>query len=152
MFKPKTEKIENLAKEYLKPIEELESVFSDKTNIYIDFANVLGWHDRLRWHIDLRRLKQFLDSFDNIESVKFYYGTLAGDPFSRRIAKETKKYNYDFRTKPVKIIRLSIDVSSISKNSPILLESFVRKPLLSKFNLETIEHLNEKLRELNEKE
>ena len=151
MFKPKTGKIEKLAKEHAKVIEELESIFDGKANIYIDFANVLGWQDRLKWHIDLKRLKQFFDSFDNIESVKFYYGTLSGDSFSRRIAKETKKYNYDFRTKPVKIMKLSIDVSSIAKNSPILLESFIRKPLLLKFNLETIEHLNEKLEELNEK-
>ncbi len=151
MFKPKTEKIEKLAKEHLKVIKELESIFDGKTNVYIDFANILGWQDKLKWHIDLKRLKQFLDSFDNINSVKFYYGTLAGDPFSRNITKDVKKYKYDFKTKPVKIMKLSIDVSSIAKNSPILLEDFIRKPLLSKFNLETIEYLNEKLKELNDK-
>lgn len=151
MFRPKTGKIEKLAKDYPKAIKELESIFVGKTNIYIDFANVLGWQDKLKWHIDLKRLKQFLDSFDNIDSVKFYYGTLAGDSFSGNIAKDAKKYKYDFKTKPVKIMKLSIDVSSITKNSPILLENFIRKPLLSKFNLETIEYLNEKLKDLNDK-
>ena len=45
------------------------------TNVYIDFANVLGWQDKLKWHIDQKRLKQFLDSFTTINSVKFYSGT-----------------------------------------------------------------------------
>lgn len=151
MFKPKTGKIEELAKKHSNVISELNSIFKDKTNIYIDFANVLGWQDKLKWHIDLKRLKQLLDSFDNIDSVKFYYGTLAGDVFSKTIANDANKYKYDFKTKPVKIMKLSIDVSSISKNSPILLENFIRKPLLSKFNLETIEYLNEKLKDLNDK-
>jgi len=76
MFEPKTEKINKLAKENPIVIKQLESIFLDKTNIYIDFANVLGWEEKLGWNIDLKRLKQFLDSFDNINSVKFYYGTL----------------------------------------------------------------------------
>jgi len=46
---------------------------------------------------------------------------------------------------------LSIDVSSIPMDSPILLGDFIRKPLLAKFDLETIEYLNKKLKELNDK-
>lgn len=150
MFKPKTEKIKILAEESSKVIKELESIFDSKTNVYIDFANVLGWQDRLKWRIDLKRLKQFLDSFVNINSVKFYYGTLTGDAFSEEIAEDAKKYKYDFKTKPVKIMNLSIDVSSVPKNSPTLLESFIRKSLLLKLTIETIEYLNSKLQELND--
>lgn len=150
IFTPKTEKIKYFAKLHSKAIEELETVFENKTNVYIDFANVLGWQDRLKWRIDLKRLKQFLDSFVNINSVKFYYGTLVGDAFSEEIAKDANKYKYDFKTKPVKIMNLSIDVSSIPKNSPVLLEGFIRKSLLLKLTLETIEYLNSKLQELND--
>lgn len=62
---------------------------------------------------------------------------------------DVRKRNYDVHTKPVKIMKLSIDVSSIPINSPALLENFIRKPLLKEFNLETIEILNKKLKELN---
>ena len=48
-------------------------------------------------------------------------------------------------------MNLSIDVSSIPIDSPILLRDFIRKPLLAKFDLETIEYLNKKLKELNDK-
>ncbi|MDD5606866.1 MAG: hypothetical protein PHN37_03345, partial [Candidatus Pacebacteria bacterium] len=78
MFKAKTNRIKILAEKYPERIKELEKVFNNKTNVYIDFANVIRWQDRLRWHIDLTRLKQFLDSFENIEKIKFYNGKLAG--------------------------------------------------------------------------
>jgi len=46
-------------------------------------------------------------------------------------------------------MKLSIDVSSISKNSPDILKNFIRKPLLKKLKVETIEYLNTELAELN---
>ena len=149
MFRPKTDKIKILSEFYPEVIKELEDVFKDKTNVYIDFANVLGWQDRLMWYIDLRRLKQLLDSFDTINDIKFYYGILKGDSHSENIKHDVEKYGYNLKTKPVKILRLSIDVSSIPANSPTLLEGFIRKPLLSKFNLETVEYLNNALKKLN---
>lgn len=150
MFKPKTERIKNLTKLYPDVIKELELIFDRKTNIYIDFANAIRWQGKLKWHIDLKRLKQLFDSFDTINSVKFYNGTLNGDEKSEAFMEEVKKYKYEIKTKPVKRMRLSIDVSSIPQNSPILLGNFIRKPLLLKFNLETIEYLNAKLKELND--
>lgn len=151
MFRPKTEKIEKLSEEHPETIEKLNEIFRGKTNIYIDFANVLGWQSRLGWRVDLKRLKQLLDSFENVNSVKFYYGTLTGDKNSEQLIKFVQKIGYEVTTKFVKIVRLSIDTSSVSPNSPSLLENFIRKPLLDKFSLETIEFLNQKLKELNEK-
>ena len=150
MFKAKTKRIEILSKDNPKIIKELEEIFDKKTNVYIDFANVLYWQDRLNWHICLKRLKQFLDSFSNIQKVKFYYGTLEGDPYSEQLVREVENYSYEVKTKPVKIIPLSIDVSSIAMNSPDLLKDFIRKPLLLKLNVETIEFLNKRLRDLND--
>jgi len=149
MFKPKTKRIELLAKENPQIIKNLQEIFDKKTNIYIDFANIVFWQDRLNWHISLKRLKQFLDSFNNIKKIKFYYGTLEGDSYSEQLLKSVKSYNYEVRTKTVKIIPISIDVSSIPINSPNLLKNFIRKPLLSKLNLEDIELLNQRLKYLN---
>lgn len=149
MFDPQTNRIRKLSSHYKKALNELENIFDSKTNIYIDWANVLGWQDKLGWHIDLKRLKQLCDSFNTIHQVRFYCGTLEGNKKSEKFIKDVKDYGYEVITKPVKIMRLSIDVSSISKNSPFLLENFIRKPLLDKFSLETIEFLNSKLEKLN---
>lgn len=149
MFKPKTIKIEDIFKMNKYVIRDIESIFQGKTNVYIDYANVLGWEGKLGWRIDLRRLKQFLDSFAAINSVNFYYGTLNGDARSEDLIKNIQGYGYNLKTKPVKIMRLSLDISSIPVNSPTILQNFISKSLLRRFNIETIEYLNNKIKELN---
>lgn len=151
MFKPKTERIKQLAEKYSDKISELEKIFDKSTNIYIDWGNVFEWQDRLGWHISLKRLKQLLDSFDTVREVKFYKGTLRGDKESEDFIEETKSYHYIVITKPVKIMNLSIDVSSIPSSSPEILKQFIREALLKKLNIETIEFLNARLKELNER-
>src|SRR5438128_1766266 len=51
MFKPKTERLRNLAEKYPERIQELERIFSDSTNVYIDYANVRPWAEKLGWHV-----------------------------------------------------------------------------------------------------
>ena len=130
----------------------MEKIFDKKANVYIDYANVKPWSSKLGWHIDLKRLKQFLRSFDNINSVKFYHGTIIGEAISEEFRADMENlFGADAKTKPVKKMKLSIDTSSIPMESPILLKDFIRKPLLAKFDLEIIEYLNGKLKELNER-
>ena len=45
----------------------------------------------------------------------------------------------------------SIDVSSIPANSPLILADFIDRALLKQLNLETIEYLNLKIKELNDR-
>ncbi len=149
MFDPKTNTIQSLAKKVPALIEELENIFDKPTNVYIDFANVIHWQDKLGWHIDLKRLKQFLDSFSMIQKVKFYYGTLVGNRNSESIINKAQDRRYVVNTKPVKIMKLSIDISSIPINSTEIIDQFIRPPLLKKLNIETIEFLNSRLKELN---
>ncbi|HBM45828.1 MAG: hypothetical protein UT05_C0002G0016 [Parcubacteria group bacterium GW2011_GWF2_38_76] len=149
MFIPKTEKICEIAKTKEATIKQLESIFNGKTRIYIDYANVRPWSEKLKWHIDLKRLKQFLDSFDNIEAVNFYNGYLAGNERSEKEKKEAEDGKYFLRTKPVKIIKLSIDISSILPDSTVLLSHFIRRALLRKYEIKTVEYLNEKFRDMN---
>lgn len=149
MFKPKTIRIEALAEMFPNIIQELESIFNEKTNIYIDCSNILFWQDKLGWHFDFKKLFQLLKSFDSVNEIKFYHGTLVGDRNSEQWIKDIENYGYIVKTKPVKIMRFSIDVSSIPQNSPVLLESFIMKELMLKFDLTTVEFLNQKLAELN---
>lgn len=152
MFMPKTDRIKELSKKYASRIEEINNLFDKNTNIYIDFANVIPWQVKLGWHIDIKRLKQFLDSFDTVQEIKFYYGILEGDINSEQLIGMIKSNNYISISKPVKIMRLSIDVSSISKSSPEILKSFIRAPLLKKLDINTVEYLNERLKDLNKQD
>ncbi|HLD60874.1 MAG TPA: NYN domain-containing protein [Patescibacteria group bacterium] len=150
MFFPKTQKIKELAEQYNHRIKELEGIFSKSTNIYIDYANVRPWATKLGWHVELKRLKQFLDSFDTVHTVKIYSGTLTGNKESEEQGKEMQKLGYTVITKPVKVMRKSIDVSSISPSSPDILKNFIRQSLLQKLKVETVEYLNRQLKELND--
>jgi uncharacterized LabA/DUF88 family protein len=151
MFNPKTEKIKKLSEIFFNRIKELENIFDSPTNIYIDWANIIYWQDKLNWHFDWKRLKQLFDSFENISSIKFYRGVIKGDKKCEKEISELEKYNYDLRKKPVKMISISIDISSIPNNSPSILGNFIKKPLLKKYEIETIEYLNKKFKELNER-
>lgn len=150
MFTPRTDKVKELTLKNPQRIKELENIFDKTTNIYIDFANVFRWQEKLGWHISLKRLKQLLDSFSSVNQIKFYSGTLVGDIKSQRIIEEARALGYSVITKPVKIMRLSIDISSIPLNSPEILKQFIRDSLLKKLNIETIEFINSRLKELNQ--
>jgi len=151
MFTPKTERIKNIAREKTEVIKQLESIFATKTRVYIDYANVRPWSEKLGWHIDLKRLKQFLDSFNTIEAVNFYNGYLAGNERSEKEKTEVEYSKYVLRTKPVKIMNFSIDVSSIPNYSTALLDQFVKRVLLRKYEVGTIEYLNNRFKDMNRK-
>lgn len=161
MFLPKTDRIKMLADKFPERIAELEKLFLDVTNIYVDYANVIHWHKQLGWHVDIKRLKQLFDSFSTIRTIHFYTGTLEGgqegfveqiipgEPLMPSIAELASKYKYSVHTKPVKIMKLSIDVSGIPNNSPAVLQNLIDKQFFSKMNLETVAYLNNYLKTLN---
>ncbi len=151
MFKAGNKGIGEIAEQKQKVIKQIESLLVGLVNVYIDYANVRPWSDRLGWHIDFKRLKRFLDSFDNVNTVKFYYGILKGDHDSEKRIDDVKRLGYQVRTKFVKIMNISIDASSIDPQSPALLKSFIRNALLRKYDIETIEYLNSKFKEMNKK-
>jgi uncharacterized LabA/DUF88 family protein len=149
VFNPTTPRIEDLAKENPGLINNLSELFGAKTNVYIDFANVLHWQDRLEWHIDLKRLNQFLKSFDTLNIVKIYQGYVWNGVNNDDMLTQIKECGYTLVTKPVKVMYLPIDVSGISKSSPDVLKNYLNKDLLKLMDLGTIEYLNTKLAELN---
>lgn len=151
MFTPKTERIKNIAKNKQEVIKQLEDFFYAKTRVYIDYANVRPWSEKLKWHIELKRLKQFLDSFDAVEAVNFYNGYLTGNERSEKEKTEAEDCKYILRTKPVKIMNFSIDASRIPPDSTALLDRFIRRALLRKYEVGTIEYLNERFKDMNKK-
>lgn len=151
MFTPKTERIREIAEGKPEVVTQLESIFVGKTRIYIDYANVRPWSKKLRWHIDLKRLKQLYDSFDTVEAVNIYNGYLAGNERSEKEKEEAENCKYILRTKPVKIMSFSIDASSVASDSTALLDQFIRRALLEKYEISTVEYLNERFKDMNRK-
>jgi uncharacterized LabA/DUF88 family protein len=149
MFKPQTDRIMQIAKRHPDRIAELELIFDRKTNVYIDYANVKPWATKLQWHVDIRRLKQFLNSFDAVSEIKLYQGTLVGDEESEKFIQLAKDCGYCVRTKPVQVRWISIDVSSLPGDSTERLGNFIRGSLLRNLKVEAVEYLNTQLRDLN---
>jgi len=150
MFKPNSLKIEELSKKFGRHIESLEGLLFGNVSVYIDYANVRPWSEKLGWNIDLKRLKSFLNCFDNIKSIKLYDGILEGDEKSEKFGRQKQEiFKKGYVSKPVKIMRQSINFSSIKSNSSDLLEKFIRKCLLREYKLETIEYLNNRFKEMN---
>lgn len=147
MFNPKTPELAAFQKAYPGRIKKLESFFDASTGVYIDYANA---RNRLgSWQIDLSKLKDLFDSFGSVVFQKFYFGTLCGDKKSEGFIHRVKKIGFDMHTKPVKIMEISIDATSISPGSPDILQHFVSQGLLRSLKLDAIEYLNDQLRDLN---
>lgn len=151
MFKPKSPKIENIGKFYPNVIKQLELMFDKATNVYLDYSNMFYWSKKLHWNIDQKRLKQFFDSFENIKIIGIYNGTLNGNLNSEKFVSDSTKLGYKVITKPVKIMKISIDVSGIASDSTAIINNFIDKSLIRILDIQTIEFLNEKLRELNDR-
>jgi uncharacterized LabA/DUF88 family protein len=150
MFTPKTGRIKALAEKFPHVVTDLDPLFgAGSSNVYLDYGNVRNWSQRLGWHVDLKRLKQLLDSFGGKTVSKFYYGTRDGIEESEHLIKDVEDFGYQVHTKSVKAIKLSIDVSSISPDSPDILRNLICPPLLKTLSIATIQHLNDHLRELN---
>lgn len=149
MFHPKTPKVKKIHASNGVIVKKLEKLLDGKVCMYVDYANVRPWATKLKWHISTTRLKQFLDSFNNVEYVRFYQGTLQGDKKSENEILKLGKNKFEVRTKPVKIMRISIDATSIPPDSPALLNQFIRRALMRKYEIETIEYLNGKFEEMN---
>lgn len=148
-FKPFTERIGEIASKRGAVIEQLNSLFVGKTRIYIDYANVRPWSEKLGWHVDTKRLMQFLKSFDNFTGARLYQGTLVGDSRSEQDITTFKGEGYDVITKPVKIMKHSINTTSVNTQSPELLKKFIRGALLQKLDIQTVEYLNGQMKALN---
>lgn len=151
MFIPKTERIKNIVATNPSIIDELETLLSVSARMYIDYANVRPWSTKLGWHIDIKRLKQFLDSFSVVQAVTFYSGYLEGNEKSKEDITTAENCKYVVRTKPVKVMQIPIDASSIPKDSTALLDHFIKRSLLRKYDVATIEYLNERFGDLNKK-
>lgn len=150
MFTAKTKRIAALADKFPYVKTDLDAIFgSGPANVYVDYGNVAFWANRLGWHVDIKCLKQLIDSFSGPTVSKFYYGTRPGSPLSEEIMRTASESGFNVLTKEVKTIRVSIDVSSVPPDSPDIIRGLVCDAFLKSLSLDTITHLNDHLRSLN---
>lgn len=83
--------------------------------------------------------------------MNFYNGYLKDNERSEKEKKDAEDCKYVLRTKPVKIMNFSINASSILPDSTVLLDQFIRRALLKKYEISTIEYLNERFKDMNKK-
>jgi len=130
-------------------IEELTKLLVGDTHVYIDFANVSKNCSHLGWSVDLRKLKSLLDATGKVKSARVYYGTFVGDKGSEGFVARIRKEGFEVITKPVKVMDLSINVSSVGTQSPDILRSFINEALIRSLKVDAIEYLNQQLMDLN---
>jgi uncharacterized LabA/DUF88 family protein len=74
-----------------------------KTGVFIDWANVYGWRDSLKYKPDPGAIFDYLSSYKEIEDIRFYYGEDSNDQ-SKDFLESIKKTGFTLVTKPVKHI------------------------------------------------
>ncbi len=149
VFSSRSPSLSGMYKFMPEKVDEFIALLGDEVNIYIDYANIRPWSEKLGWHIDMKRLKQLFDAIEQIKICKVYYGTIAENQKSIDFIKELSDAKYHVETKPVKFMHLSIDAKSVQADSPSLLKDFVKYALLKNFNLDEIKYLNGVLYRLN---
>jgi len=81
-----------------------------KTAVFIDWANVYGWTNRLDKEVSPHKLYRYLKTYKEIKDIRFYNG-LDKHPKSKQFLKKIKQTGFIVITKEVKYIPVSIDTS-----------------------------------------
>jgi uncharacterized LabA/DUF88 family protein len=86
-----------------------------KTLVIIDWANVYGWFEKLKWEIDPKKLYKHLTSYRNIVDIRFYFGTEKGNKKSEHFHRKIKKIGYTLISKELKWVPVSLDRTHFKK-------------------------------------
>lgn len=85
------------------PQPEQSLKIKGKTVVFIDWANVYNWKDKLGWEVDPKKVFDYLRTYKQIKQIRFYFGTDT-HPASKEQIKQAKKIGYHVVTKPVKYL------------------------------------------------
>ena len=82
-----------------------------KTLAIIDWANVYGWFEKLKWEIDPKKLYNYLKSYPEIYDIRFYFGIEKNNKKSEEFHEEIKNIGYTLTSKEVKWTPVSLEKS-----------------------------------------
>lgn len=77
--------------------------------VIVDWANVYGWFEKLKWEIDEKKLFKYLKSYSPIKEIRFYFGVEKGNKKSEEFQKRIKKIGYILVSKEVKWVPVTLD-------------------------------------------
>jgi uncharacterized LabA/DUF88 family protein len=102
--------------------EDFKFKLKARTLVIIDWANVYGWFNKLKWEVDEKKLYKYLKTYKQIKDIRFYFGVESGNKKSEEFQKKIKKIGYTLITKEVKWVPVTID------------KEYFRKPIKDLFN------------------
>jgi uncharacterized LabA/DUF88 family protein len=80
-----------------------------KTLVIIDWANVYGWFEKLKWEIDPKKLYDYLKSYPEIYDIRFYFGLDESNQKSIDFHKHIKSIGYTLIFKKVKFVPVYLE-------------------------------------------
>ena len=101
--------------------EKFRFKLNGKTLVVIDWANVYGWFsdpkskNYLGWEIDIKRLHEYLSSYQEIFDKRLYQGIEVGNGRSEDFGTEVKSVGFNFVSKEVKWVPVSLNKSHFRK-------------------------------------
>jgi uncharacterized LabA/DUF88 family protein len=98
-------------------VEEKIFKLRGKTLAIIDWANVYGWFEKLKWEIDPKKLYDYLKSYPEIYDIKFYFGIEKGNKKSEAFHKEIKNIGYNLISKEVKWVPVDLKITHFKDNN-----------------------------------
>lgn len=90
-------------------MENFRFKLKGKTLVIVDWANVYGWFEKLKWEIDEKKLFKYLKSYSQIKEIRFYFGVEKGNKKSEEFQKRIKKIGYVLVSKDVKRVPVTLD-------------------------------------------
>jgi uncharacterized LabA/DUF88 family protein len=91
-------------------VEEKVFKLKGKTLAIIDWANVYGWFEKLKWEIDSKKLYDYLKSYPQIFDIRLYFGIDKENPKSLKLHNLFKKIGYNLQWKEVKWVPVDLKV------------------------------------------
>jgi uncharacterized LabA/DUF88 family protein len=97
-------------------MENFRFKLKGKTLVIVDWANVYGWREKLKWEIDPESLYRYLEEYKEIYDIRFYFGVEKGIKKSETFHKKIKKIGYTVVSKEVKWVPVTIGKEHFRKS------------------------------------
>jgi len=104
--------------------EDFKFKLKGRTLVIIDWANVYGWFEKLKWEVDEKKLYKYLKTYKQIKDIRFYFGIESGNKKSEEFQKKIKKIGYTLITKEVKWVPVTIDKEYFRKSMNNLFKEY----------------------------
>ena len=104
--------------------EDFKFKLKGRALVIIDWANVHGWFEKLKWEVDEKKLYKYLKTYKQIKDIRFYFGIESGNKKSEEFQKKIERMGYTLITKEVKWVPVTIDKEYFRKSMNNLFKEY----------------------------